>query len=242
MRFTIGMVCVLLFISSPAAAQFEGVLTAKLTSAAGEFVQEISVSQNGLRTDLKPTQQMQLAMTIILKPQLSALYMLNNATKKYTEQPLKSAKSKRKSEFPVKLTKLGTEKILGYTCEHFTIEAGRETEQGRAIVQELWTTTEFGDVAKTFEQVQRSFGGTASADMDAVYQEMKAQGVMGFPMKTIQTSRGQIMSLVIIKIEKKKLPASLFEIPADYQKSEAGQAVTPEDLDKLREQLKKSQP
>ncbi len=67
-------------------------------------------------------------------------------------------------------------------------------------------------------QPRRGKGGE-----EALLKALKEAGADGMPLKSIATTAdGTKVTMEVVKVNKKSLPASTFEIPAGYTKSEGG--------------------
>ena len=85
---------------------------------------------------------------------------------------------------------------------------------------ELWTAKDLLDYA-TFSKMQAR-QGKGGGD-EAMVKALKDAGADGVPLKSIGTTAdGTKVTMEVVKVDKKSLPASTFEIPAGYTKSAGG--------------------
>ena len=88
------------------------------------------------------------------------------------------------------------------------------------MVTELWTAKDLLDY-ETFSKLQARRG--KAAGQEALVKALKDAGADGLPLKSITTTGdGAIVTMEVVKVNKKALPASTFELPAGYTKSEGG--------------------
>jgi hypothetical protein len=212
------LLCAVLFSAASwrAVAQFEGVIEMKITAAEGGGALKLLISKKAARSEVSMTAEKMTMQIVSLvkfdKPDI--IYLLNEKRKSYSEMELgemkKMAEKMTPSESAYKVQKLGKEKILGYLCEHLLLT----NEDGET---EIWVSKELIDY-ETFSK----FNQNRSAPTD-LEKALKEAGALGMPMKQI-SSKGtpQETRMEVVKVEKKKLAASVFEIPKDYQKTEGG--------------------
>jgi hypothetical protein len=176
-------------------------------------------------------------------------YTLNPETKTYSVR--ESSKQKppatvRDREW--KVQKLGHDTVAGYSCEKalITSDAGNETEV--CVSKELVPTASWVAAMNQRE------------DQSGPLKALKESGLEGFPIRWIfrsQKNREISSTMELVSFDRKSLPASLFEIPSDYKKSEGGPAwmspeqqkamskamedMTPEQRKQLEEYLKGQQ-
>jgi hypothetical protein len=211
---------VLLVSALPAWAQFEGVMDMKMTltdpsganQGGGDIV--VSVGKPGFRSDLNMQMpQMSMKMVMLFKESTpDVMYQINDEAKSYSEIPMpKNADAAKATADADKYTvkKLGEEKILGYKTQHVLAIHNGSTN-------ELWLAKDFLD----YNMFKRLQGRQAQAGLEKA---LKDAGVEGMPLKSIMPGpMGGKMTMEVVKADKKSLPASTFDIPAGYTKSEGG--------------------
>jgi Domain of unknown function (DUF4412) len=220
----------LLLAALPVYAQFEGVLEMKMTMASkdgeagGGGTMSVAVAKAGTRCDMN-MQMGPMAMKMVMLQKTdapNALYRLNDANKTYTEVDLaKTRELAGQQPDPDKYTveKLGQETILGYKAQHVLVK-DKNPAPGNAMTTEMWTAKDLLDYA-TFSKMQVRHG--KGGGDEALVKALKDAGADGLPLKSVATTAdGTKVTMEVVKVDKKSLPASMFEIPADYTKSAGG--------------------
>jgi len=151
----------------------------------------------------------------------NTLYRLDDAKKTYTEMDL-SKMREMAGQQPAKeytVEKLGQETILGYKTQHILVKE-KASGAKEVTTMEMWTAKDLLDYA-TFSKMQPRQGKGASGE--ALAKALKDAGADGMPLKSSATTAdGTKVTMEVVKIDKKSLPASTFEIPAGYTKSAGG--------------------
>jgi hypothetical protein len=218
----------LLLASGPALAQFEGVLEMKMTIATkggeGSGTMSVAVGKAGTRSEMN-MQMGPMAMNVVMLQKNDTpdtIYRINDANKTYSEiNPAKmremAGQQQKIPEYTVE--KLGQETILGYKTQHVLVKE-KKPANGDLTSMEMWTAKELLDYA-TFSKLQARPG--KGGREEALLKALKSAEADGMPLKTIATaSDGSKSTTEVVKADKKSLPASTFEIPADYTKSAGG--------------------
>ena len=152
----------------------------------------------------------------------NTLYHITDATKSYTEvdltkAPANAAQQPASDKYTV--NKFGQEDILGYKTQHVMVTK-KDPGPASALTTEMWTANDLMDYA-TFSKMQSRQG--KGGDEEAMLKALKAAGADGLPLKSISTTPdGTKVTMEVVKVDKKTLPASMFEIPAGYTKSAGG--------------------
>jgi hypothetical protein len=220
----------LLLTAAPAVAQFEGVLDMKLTmdmrggGGSGGGTMKVAVAKAGTRCEMN-MQMGPMAMKMVMLQMSSTpntLYRISDADKTYAEMDLAKMRAMSGQQPDARkytVEKLGQETILGYKTQHVLVK--EKTAQGAdAITTEMWTAKDLLDYA-TFSKMQARPGKAAGEE--ALVKALQDAGADGIPLKSIASSPdGTKMTMEVVKVEKKSLPVSTFEIPAGYTKSEGG--------------------
>lgn len=230
----------LLLLAQPALAggAFEGVINMKITSPNGSGTVEMSVSKAGLRSVMDmQTAQMPIKMTMLVKQGKELAYMIDDKSKSYAELDLKKGREMaQKSGATFKAKKLGTETVGGYKCEHVLVTDERGGEN------ELWTNKEIMD----YESFVKLLGPNAKVGDEGLMKSLKEAGADGFIVKMVQRKSGSkdaLMTMELVKVEKKSLPAALFEVPSGYTKREGPMAAMPPEVEaQLKERMKNLTP
>ncbi len=176
----------------------------------------------------------------------SSFYLVNPAEKTYALLPLnamvqmagmvgKLVKIKVKNPV-INSEKLGTETVMGYSCQHSKLLMEYDMEVKIAIIKskshekiekEMWSTTKFNVMAEMAEAFRFRDFKTGIDDLDNLIEaQMKAEAGLGFPLKMITVTttidkKGNAkeksrQTMEVLSLGSKNLPASFFEIPAGY--------------------------
>jgi hypothetical protein len=220
----------LLLAALPAYAQFEGVLEMKLTmapkdgEAGGGGTMNVAVAKAGTRCEMiMQMRGMGMKMVMLQKTDTpNTLYHINDANKTYSEVDLTKPQAIADQQpVPDKYTveKLGQADILGYKTQHVLVKE-KNPGAGGATTTEMWTAKDLLDYA-TFSKMQARQG--KGGDEEAMLKALKDAGADGLPLKSITTTAdGTKVTMEVVKVDKKALAASTFEIPAGYSKSAGG--------------------
>ncbi len=241
------------FASTIAYAQFEGIANFKMTTSSGSEMTsrgdgKIFLSPAGYRVewmmDLSSMKKDQgakaapptMAMTMLArKADPGKLYMLNDAKKTYSVVDMSKAAEERgktpKDSFTVK--KLGTETVAGLSCQNVLLTSSKGMEIEVCAAKELAAS---GDWLASLNR--RNPEGTSWLGA------LKEQGIEGFPVRWLIRKKGSTQPLTTMEVthlEKKTLPASLFDVPAGYTQTQfAMRGLTPEQekaLSQMRENM-----
>jgi hypothetical protein len=219
----------LLLAALPAYAQFEGVLEMKMTTAGkdaefgGGGTMNVAVAKAGTRCEMNMKMgEMGVKMVMLQRTDTpNTLYHIVDANKTYSEIDLAKAREMAGQQQDTKkytVEKLGQETILGYKTQHVLVKETNPGAEGTS--SEMWTAKELLDYA-TFSKMQARQG--KGGGEEALLKALKDAGADGVPLKSIATTAdGTKITLEVVKVDKKSLVASTFEIPADYTKSEGG--------------------
>lgn len=210
-----------------------GTFEFKATSAKANGQIKIAVSGKNVRSDMEivapgigPMQ-----MSVLVKGEQS--FLLNARDKSYSETNVANAAGTgREQKFTAK--KLGTEKIGKWNTTHV------ELTDERGEKAEIWTTKDI-DAGRSILEV---LGQRTPGDAGMV-KALASVGAEGFPVKVISGKR-EGLTLELVKQDSATPPAALFEIPADWKKTDAASAVAgglpPEARKKLEEAMKNMTP
>jgi hypothetical protein len=221
----------LLAAACSAFAQFEGQLEMKMTltdkdgGSLGGGTMNIAIAKAGVRSEMNMQRgPMGIKMVMLKKTDtLDKVYNINDAARTYSEVDLTKVRSlagqQQQPTTDYTVEKLGEEKLLGYTTQHVLVKPKNATaEAGQAI--EMWTAKDFMDY-ETFSRLQSHHGRASS--QEGMAKALKDAGAEGMPLRSVSTAPdGAKSTMEVVKAEKKSLPASTFEIPAGYTKSEGG--------------------
>ena len=218
----------LLLLAGSAFGQFEGVLQMKMTMAGmdgekgGGGTMTVSVGKGGMRSEMDMHMgPMNMKMTMLQKADNpNIVYRINEASKSYTEidqGKMMEMANKRQESRKYTVEKLGQEDILGYKTQHVLVK--EQSPGGENAVQtEMWVAKDLLDYA-TFSKLQDQ----RNRHGEGMLKALKDAGADGMPLKSVATmGEGAKMTMEVVKVEKKSLPASTFEIPEGYTKSQGG--------------------
>ncbi|MCS7212045.1 MAG: DUF4412 domain-containing protein [Chloroherpetonaceae bacterium] len=243
MRVSVYLVAFLAFASS-ALAQFEGVIEMKMTatSAAGQETMTATMVNSIKGASFRGETSTSVGGTVIKQIMLlrgsepNKIYMLNPDTKTYTEMDIASmtdAMTQSDEDYEVK--KVGSEKILGYNCTRVQVKWKKSQ-----LTMEMWTTKDVLDWA-TYVRMQNN----PALRSNKLATALRNAGADGMALKVVsETQDGGKNIMEVVKVERKAVPASLFEIPKDYKKSEGMFGIpgmTKEKMQEMMKQMKKQQ-
>ena len=211
-------------VAAPAFGQFEGQIDMKITGQEGMTgTGKVFVSKVGSRTEMDlESARMPMHMTTLMKFSApDVMVLINDKARTYTEMDTKKAReqaakmtgAKDKEAYSIKV--LGSEKVLGYSTKHVLLSRPGDTSE-----MEAWTTTDL--LGLSYESMKGLMRRPAQ-DEGSMMKALKDAGAEGFFVKMITREKGKtepLTTMELMKIEKKSLPASMFEVPAGYTKQE----------------------
>ncbi len=139
--------------------------------------------------------------------------------------------------------KLGKETVNGYSCEHVLL-----TRAGDAKSEMEWWTSK--DISGLNYESMRGLMRRGSQNDEGMMKALRDAGADGFVVKMVTREKGSptpVATMELTKVEKKSLPASMFEIPAGYTKQEgmmgaAGVMASPEQPEQMRKAMENLTP
>jgi hypothetical protein len=215
-------------------APFEGIMYMTTTiPGAGSAETKLFISKLGFRsqsvTNMKGEQGNMKMSVLSRADNPNLVYMINETSGSCMEIDITKAK-KATGQDPFEnavITNLGKETVNGFNCDHISI-----TEPGKSEVIEMWVTKDVLDYF-TYARMQSSRDNS----MTTLGEKLKAQGLDGFPVKTLLKPSGVITELS--KIERTTPDAALFKVPENCTKMEIPAAgpkgYSKEDIRKLQE-------
>ena len=229
--------------AAPAPADFEGVADVKMTAKEGSHAASgtgrLYLSPAAWRMDMQmsvpdapgagagkapATQDYRMVMFGKLASPRKT-WMLNERTKTYAivEDDADDARDEGEGEW--KVVRLGPDRVAGLACTN--VKAQREGDE------EVWEAC----LAKDFVSGAWLKGVRAEKEWWAA--PAKRAGVMGVPVRMIARSKdgAEKHRFEIVKVERKKVAASLFEVPAGYKQGSMMDVVaqTPEQQRQMQE-------
>jgi Domain of unknown function (DUF4412) len=216
MRKLFTLVAVFCFLLSTAQTSFEGLieLSTSTTQRPNLASTKMYFSALGGRveTEMKFSPNRKPFKTIrIHKYDTKDLYwVLNEAAETYSVTDLSNYKPDEREEKKVTVKVLGKELVMGLNCVHILIS----TSSGET---EMWTTKELMDYT-AYKKLNESDSKSRISSFANALIEAKAEG---FPVKTLKKDgKGGNITIEIVKIERKTIDKSLFEVPSNYTKTE----------------------
>lgn len=247
----------LLLAAAPALAQFEGVLESKMTGPSVAGTTKSWVSKVGVRMEMTAQVPQGQASpggvrTVVLhrfaEPDLS--YFVNDAAKTYSvidaRQLKDQTKGAAKDDETYAVKKAGKDSVAGFSCDRASVTGSKGTQF------ELCVSNDILGGGAWIRSMQRRSAGEGGALVKA----MQDAGVEGYPVRWVTKDRdGGTMTVELVSAKRQAVPASTFEVPAGYKKSdsllgtmspdaerqmkEAMERMTPEQRKMLEEMMKK---
>jgi Spy/CpxP family protein refolding chaperone len=194
-----------------AQSNFEGVIQFKgMSGDSGVMTQ----TTKGSMVRMDGGQNSAMQMTAILDTKTRTLTMMMVSMKRYSVNQLPSPDSVLSSaDRKASVTKTGqTEVVAGVTCEIYkgsSTNSDGKVEEGQACLAK--------GVGLAMFQLMAGRRHAAQGSLEQVFQDLAAQGLL--PLKIWAMKNGQMVSEIeAISIEKKSIPNSMFEVPADFTK------------------------
>lgn len=153
----------------------------------------------------------------------NVLYMVNDENKTYsvwdTTKSAKEAGSVSQETYTVE--RLGSGSVAGIGCDRARLTSSQGDQIEVCVSKELGAS---GDWIAAMDRGDRSSQGWVRA--------LKEKGITGFPVRWSMRRKGETepyMTMELTRLEKKPLPASLFEVPAGYRQTDTAiGGLTPE--------------
>jgi hypothetical protein len=165
------------------------------------------------------------------------VYMLDRENKTYTEMDvsgmMESARQQQEENEVYEVKKIGNEKIQGYNCVHVQVKMKKSN-----VTMDMWTTKDVALDWGTYSRMQQNNPALRDNNFLAALRKENADGTALKAVIEGPGDRGTKTVMEVTKIEKKSLPASLFEIPKDYKKS-AGMFGIPGMQDLMKQMQRK---
>lgn len=252
MRRTFVLAAMLCLAAAAASAQFEGVADFKITSGSGpdvstrgdgriflgpagyrvEWAMNVSSMKKGREgAQTAPTT---MAMTMLArKADPGKVYMLNDEKKTYSVVDADKAAEVKTPKATFTVKKLGTDTVAGLSCQNALLTSSQGTEIEVCAAKDMAASSDWLASLNRRNPEGASWLGA-----------LKENGVEGFPVRWVIRKKGSTQPLTtmeITRIEKKSLPASLFEVPPGYTQTQLSiRGLTPEQekaLSEMREHM-----
>lgn len=161
------------------------------------------------------------------------LYLVDDESKTYTVWDAKQAKdSEGSSKETYTIERLGSGSVAGITCQRAMVTSSKGNRFEVCVSKELSASADWIAAMSRREH---------TGDW---LRELKNKGIEGFPIRWTMFRKDEtepFMTMELTKLEKKTLPASLFEVPADYKQTEAAiGGLTPEQRKAVEDMRKRS--
>ncbi len=212
-RFFLLFISLITFCFVPstfAQSGFEGTLTYVIKTEKGQKqTMEYSVKGKKVRMDMDiPGVPASMKPAIIFDNDTNTMYTVINQLKSYMAIPMDSLTDKSSkydnSEKPVKTGK--TKMIAGVKCEEWKIKDNKEETI-------LWNAPHFGNFI--FGRGSGFFGGDRPPEWAS---ELIKNGFFPFQIISKDPGGNVVMTMEVTHVDRKKLDASLFKVPSDYNK------------------------
>jgi len=192
-----------------------------VTSAAYRTEFQMSLPESARSRAGAPQQFKMTMLAKVAKPNL--VYMVDDDSKTYsvwdTSDAAKDASNLPKETYTVE--RLGSGTVAGLSCQKARLTSSKGDRY------EVCVSKDFGASADWLAAISRRTRGAGGW-----VQALKEKGVEGFPIQWSMFRKDQtepFMTMELTSLDKKSLPASLFEVPAGYKQTEmAIGGLTPE--------------
>ncbi len=225
-----------------ALGDFEGVLDSKMSGERMTGTMRTWISKAGLRSegDIQSPDAEKAGMgksfrmvTIVKAAEPNVAYLLDEKRKTYSVIESKSAS--RSSEETYTAKKIGKDTVAGFSCDRVAVTHSRGHDFEMCVAPDILGGSAW---IRAFQQRGEDQGrGLQKALLDA--------GVKGFPVRWVSQGKGGHggFSAELVSARKQSVPASTFEIPAGYTKSDMTMPMTnPEAAAKMEEAMKNLSP
>jgi hypothetical protein len=221
------------------AGPFEGVMYMTTTvpgSAKAET--KLFIGKKGVRTESRTSidgKSAGISMTVISPAETpDKVYVINAANGSCMEIDISKARSQDAVDpfKDAKIENLGKETVNGFNCSHIRI-----SEPGKDTVIEMWVSKDILDYF-TYARMQ----GGRDKSMSQLAEKLKADGLDGFPVRTLLKPSGVVTELT--RVERSSLDDKLFAAPANATKMEiptGPQGMTKEKMKEMQEFARKMQ-
>jgi hypothetical protein len=119
------------------------------------------------------------------------------------------------------VTKIGNETVMGYPCTHARLVMTSNSKSKTQITEDLWMSQEIPGYSIYKQLAARAVQGGRNVT-PKMMQALEQAGCTGFIVKMQMQSADVSAVMQMITAEQKSFPASAFEIPAGYSKSDSG--------------------
>ena len=216
-----------LFVATTARAQFEGVAEMKISTTGSHAnmtgTGKSYLSKTGWRSEMEMSSPEMAKATgtttfrMVSFGKLSdpdKIYMVNDKMKLYAVLDAKKtremAESMKTKEPKYTIKRLGRDTVAGLSCENVLV-----TEEGKKSQFEACMSKEFmtGDFLKAMERGKRGGHDFITA--------LRNAGLEGYPIRMVTKDMdgGGTMTYELTRVERRAVPASMFEVPPGYKET-----------------------
>lgn len=186
-------------------------------SSKGDIRME-SIVQHLLAGNIK-TEAPIILISTIDKPNESI--MIDDSAKTYTINVIDTA-SMNDDDMKISstVTKIGNEKIMGFDCVHARVISNKSMDGFYNSIDtiNIWKSNDVPQEPSVKSKMDNLESGKGNAMYSTeAAQQLKDMGCTGFTVKMTTNSKDYSMIIQLNKVERKDLPANLFEIPAGYK-------------------------
>jgi hypothetical protein len=165
------------------------------------------------------------------------IYSINDEARTYSVMDLSKNRDSAMEKETYTVKKLGTMQIAGLSCQNALVTSSKGSQM------EVCVTNDVNLSANWLAAMTRQQGRTGNWGKALVDAGIKA----GFPIRwTAKSKEGTGEAVMeLVKVEKKPVPASMFQIPAGYRETGGGLvtgAMTPEQQKQIDDALAKLTP
>ena len=235
-------------VAALASAQTEGVADYKISGGAVKGTGKVYFTKTGYRVEWnmdvsgdaarrggRGPREMKMTMFGKLS-EPDVVYTVNDDTKTWSSWNTKDAQEEAaKSKTKYTVERLGADKVGGFACQNARIKSSTGSEM------EVCVTKDLAAPAGWLSSMNRRQGGGG-----AWWAAMREAGVDGFPVRWVTKGEGrtgETTTMEMTKFERKSVPASMFEVPAGYQKSDTmSVGMSPEQKKEMDDAFKNMTP
>ncbi len=121
------------------------------------------------------------------------------------------------SGLKIEVVKTGkTAQVAGHDCQEYQVKAGGEVREEHWIAPDIKISQEI-DLDKMHQQLSQLKMGAGPGGLASAKEVLGLWG-KGYPLKKVYRMMGQEMISQVRKVERKEIPAKVFEIPASFKK------------------------
>jgi len=208
------------------AADFEGVIDARMTMVAKKKSEEggsgtikMYVGSAGAKVNMQMASPMgEIKMTTLhLKAKPGVSYIINEEKKTYAEVTAGEDEDDLLDDEKVTVKRLPNEKVAGFDCAHamITDSQGEQTE--------IWSSKALGG-AEAFWVAQTGEQGRGGKKLKQRVEILRENGLDGWPLRFTSYQKKGDVTWETVKVDKRSLPASTFSL-AGYTRVEGVEAV-----------------